>query len=77
VILCYLMILLNYSVIYHQMTTKVYHEWLADNDLEKDSHLLIFFLFILIYFHTSHLRKYHGNGKGHVQYASSSNLQLV
>lgn len=37
-ILCYLMILLNYSVIYHQMTTKVYYEWLADNDLEKDSH---------------------------------------
>jgi hypothetical protein len=32
------MILLNYSVIYHQITTNVYHEWLADNDFEKDIH---------------------------------------
>ena len=42
------------------MITKVYHEWLAGNDLEKDSHLFTFYLF---YFHTSHLGTYHGNGK--------------
>ena len=37
-ILCCLMILIHYSVIYHQMTIEVYHEWLADNDLKRDSH---------------------------------------
>ena len=40
-------------------------------------HCKYLFLFTLIFFQTSHLGTYHGNGKSHVQYASSSNLQLV
>jgi len=39
----------------------------------KDSHLFIY----LFYFHISHLGTYHGNGKHHIQYTSSGNLQMV
>ena len=35
------------------------------------------YLFILFYFHISHLGTYHGNGNRHIQYASSDNLHMV
>jgi len=38
-------------------------------------HLFIY-LFITL-FHISHLGTYHGNGKYHIQYTSSGNLQMV
>jgi hypothetical protein len=43
---------------------------------QNQVHAMAIYLFILIYFHTSHLGTYHGNGKGHVHYASSGNLQI-
>jgi len=57
-----------YLILYFNFSSKNGFGHLSSNVVSVFYIMYCLFLFILFYFHISHLGTYHGNGKRHIQY---------